>query len=116
MKRDELHDLLMRVWLRDISVDEAMEVIDNEPCLKETCEEVAKNLEKCQVALLKETDRIQKAWIELHHLKTPLSINQIKNLATYCPEGFSDEDAIDFARKVEEAHGIVNPAPPGKEE
>jgi len=84
------------------------------PCNPENCE-VTEELERwkgyhddCMKALLIETDRIHSAWLEIKRLeKIPLHVEKIKFLATYLPEGISDEEAIDFVRLIEKEHGIV---------
>jgi len=40
--------------------------------------------------------------------REPLTVKDIKRIATYCGEHITDEDVIDITRRVEAAHGITS--------
>lgn len=40
--------------------------------------------------------------------RTPLTRDEIKGLATYMPEGVSDDDVENLVRQVEQMHGLIH--------
>lgn len=41
--------------------------------------------------------------------REPLTMDEVRMIATYAPEGVTDEDVEDLVRRVEHMHGILPP-------
>ena len=62
------------------------------------------NEDVCRVIWRSSWEAAQKEW------RTPLTMAEVKMVATYAPEGVTDDDVEVLVRKIEQMHGLTHNA------